>query len=153
MLNGLSLNRAACYGMPHLGAHYEGEGVNSHTVDYGASCAVCGKRAAHAHHEPPKGMGAGGAYLTIEGNPRHEDGRCFIRRYRVRPSLIALCAECHNDRHSGRLSCEWRFDEGWLQSWLDGELLDMGINAHSDELYDYGRWVFERDGREWEIRR
>lgn len=146
MLNGMSLDRAVCYGVPHLGAHYETDNVNSHTLDEGAYCAVCGRPAAHAHHEPPKGIGAGSAYLTIEGNPRHEDGRCFVRTYRIRPSLIALCAQCHADRHSGLLAINWEFDDDWAQSWLDGALLDMGIHPHSDELFDYGKWLFWRNG-------
>ena len=88
--SGLSDHPSACCGMPHLGARYTGRGVNAYRLDEGAPCAFCGRPAAHAHHEPPKGTGGGVLHL---GTPHGV--------FDLRPALVALCPECHDARHAG----------------------------------------------------
>lgn len=134
LLKGFSVDRAICYGMPHIGCHYESSSVNSHKLNENALCAVCGAPAVHAHHEPPKGMGAGSAYFKIG-------------EHKLRPSLIALCENCHYDRHSKGLKIRFKLnDDETTNRWLQGELLDKGITPHSPEIYEYGYWVIYDDG-------
>lgn len=118
------------HGMPHLGAHYETADVNSHTLDDGAYCAFCGARAVHAHHEPPKQMGGGNSYRELGG-------------VEIRPALIALCAECHAARHSGRLRIEWVWlDVASMNEWNSGFPLENGFVPHDLLLFEIGYWQF-----------
>lgn len=148
-LNGLSVNRAICYGMPHLGAHYETNSVNSHRINSHAFCAVCGKRAAHAHHEPAKGMGAGKSIFRIDCMSDFDTNSdsISISTFVLMPALIALCPQCHADRHSFTLRFQWVFDNDNLtEQWLTGKLLKDGIEPHSSLLYQYGHWCIYNGG-------
>lgn len=122
------------YGMPHHMCHYETNAVNSHKLDEGAWCGCCGKKAAHAHHEPPRGIGGGKSFLELGGKL-------------LRPGLIALCAQCHDDRHFSDLRIEWVFDDGCADEWFSGWPLERGyFRPHDPILYEMGEWRFMRNG-------
>lgn len=132
-LRGLSIPKAELYGKPHVGAHYEGNGVKSHKADEGARCLVCHAQSQSVHHAPPLSVGREFALVTDNG--------IFV----LKPSLFALCGSgttgCHNGFHGGaRFVPEWvwRSDEAAC-AWWSGELLAR-MEPHSPELYDYGFW-------------
>lgn len=122
------------HGMPHFGCEYKNGKVNSHALLEGAYCAVCGKPAQHAHHEPPRGIGGGNSYRELSG-------------VKLKPALIALCAHCHHDRHSAGLTIEWHWtDKPSEEEWESGWPLKVGFPPHSELLYDLGRWEFYNNG-------
>lgn len=134
LLRGLSVREASCFGMPNLGAHYEGRSVRSNRLDDDARCAVCGRPATNAHHVPPVGMGARNAKFELHGHV-------------LRPALIALCGSgttgCHGEVHSGRILVEWEWcAEEYEVAWWQGLLLEM-FGPASPRLYEFGRWTFE----------
>ena len=138
---------SACCGMPHLGARYTGPGVNAYRLDDGALCAFCGRPAAHAHHEPPKGTGGGVLHLATPHGV-----------FDLRPALVALCPECHEARHAkggdGRLSVRWEWDTPLLaMAWWRGDVLAGGTEPHSPELFGSGRYALYRMGYRVEVRR
>lgn len=134
LLRGMSIDKARLFGMPHVGCHYAGNSVNSHKLYRGTRCAVCGETASDAHHEPQKGMGGG------KGLPMHG--------YVLRPALLALCPQCHHDRHFGRLSFVWFWrDEETEIDWASGKLLRDGFKPHDPELFRLGYWVALVDGK------
>ena len=147
-LRGLSYETAKLYGMPHIGAHYSRDDVDA-TAWAGAyrECAACGKTGGpHSkHHEPPKGKGRIFLLCTPLGQ--------FV----LKPALIDLCGSgttgCHGERHGGRLKIRWEWDsDEHEEKWWNGYWLSHGVAPHSRKLFDYGRYVFERAGREWEVR-
>lgn len=142
----MSDHPSACCGMPHLGARYTGPGVNDYRLDDGAACAFCGRLAAHAHHEPPKGTGGGVLHLaTPEGT------------FDLRPALIALCPECHESRHAKggpeRLGIRWEWDDPiQAMRWWRGGMLAGGTEPHSPDLFGSGRYALTRMGYRVEVR-
>lgn len=147
-LQGHSLERAALYGMPHIGARYVGEGDRT-KIDEGALCPFCGKPAENAHHAAPKGLGGGGRVRVM----RTEWGW-----FPLRSALVAVCGRgnasgCHGGLHSGLLCVRWEWDapeDGEL--WESGWLLSHGVEPHSPALYGRGRWVLSDGRSETEIR-
>ena len=144
-LKGLSYPVASLYGMPHLGAHYTADDVNRYEVEDGAFCALCGRPYPNAHHEPPKGKGRNFLLSTPMG------------RFVLKPALIALCGSgttgCHGDRHNGKLGIRWEWDSDEnAGKWWDGYWLSRFYTPHDSRLFELGRYVFEKEGREWEIR-
>ena len=134
----VSRHKALLYGMPHIGAHYERDDVNSHRLDDGALCAVCGRRATQAHHCPPKSTGRSVLMRTEWGQ--------FV----LKPALIALCAECHARVHRHEIEPRWIWnDDECLEEWAAGYLLSHGYPAHSPRLNELGRWFFARMGGPW----
>lgn len=132
-LNGKSVERARLYGMPHAGAEYVGDSTDSYRRK-GDRCVICGCRASHVHHDPPRGMGGGG-YLDLGG-------------HRLRPALFALCPTCHLKRHYGRLVITWEwFLPTYEDMWATGFMLESGlVEPHDPQLYEYGRWAVYVDG-------
>ena len=137
LLRGLSVASASKFGMPNVGAHYEGRGVRTNRLDDGALCAFCRRPATNAHHVPAVGMGARNATFELYG-------------HKLRPALIALCGSgttgCHGECHSGVMSVEWVWDEEeFAEAWWRGELL-RELGPASPLLYDYGYWAIKRPG-------
>lgn len=136
LLQGLTVRQARAFCAPSVGASYAGRSVRSNRLDEGARCAVCGRPATNAHHEPPVGMGGGRARLALNG-------------VAMRPALIALCGSgttgCHGKVHSGALRLEWAFDsdeeeELWWRGWFAPEVYEAGAAG-------LGRWeVRDRAG-------
>lgn len=136
MLRGLTVRQAECFGKPHFMASYSHG--DAHSLDPGASCAVCGRPAESAHHEPPKGFGGGRRTWAM---------RTPMGTFVLRPALIALCGSgttgCHGKRHSGLLRIDWEWDDGrWEEAWWSGEMLSK-IEPHDPGIYEYGRWVVD----------
>lgn len=129
----VSREYAMLYGMPHMGAHYKSDNVNSHRLDEGALCSVCGRMAQHAHHCPPKSK-ARSILLQSEWG-----------QFVLKPALIAVCAECHARIHRHEIQPKWLWNnEEDARLWADGYLLAHGYCAHSEKLNELGRWFFER---------
>lgn len=139
VLNGVPFDVASRFGMPHIGARYLRDDVDSHKMHDGAVCPVCKKPATNVHHEPPKG--AGGRY-------RQFTMYAPWGRFILKPALIAMCGSgtrgCHGSRHSGdvRITWEW-FDDADAERWWTGELLSHGYLPHDEKLYDLGCWRIE----------
>lgn len=138
LLRGLSVATASKFGMPCVGAHYEGSGVRTNRLDDGARCTFCRMPATNSHHVPAVGMGAGNATFTLHG-------------YRLRPALIALCGSgttgCHGECHSGLMRIEWRWDsDEYAEAWWMGDLL-REYGPANPLLFGYGEWVIERPGK------
>jgi len=147
-LNGRPYETAKLYGMPHIGAKYYREHVDAtkFTGDY-RRCACCGKTGgAHSkHHEPPKGRGSSFILKTPMG------------RFVLLPALIDLCGSgttgCHGDRHNGDLGIRWEWDsDEYEEKWWDGTLLSRGMKPNGAWLFEYGRYIFSKGDREWEVR-
>lgn len=139
-LRGLSYAKAKLCGMPHLGASYAGGGIERTRLGDGALCALCGRPATNAHHEPPR---SNGAFLlpTKWG--------MFV----LKPALIALCGSgttgCHGARHDRRVAFEWRWADADAEAlWWSGYLLSHGYPPHSRRLLDLGGW-YAGSGDEW----
>ena len=144
-LKGLSYQVASLYGMPHLGGEYWADGVDSYRRAEGSCCAVCGRPRPNVHHEPPKGKGRSFLLSTPMGQ--------FV----LKPALIALCGSgttgCHGDRHAGKLKIRWEWDsDEYAEKWWNGHWLSHGIKPHDPRLFQLGRYVFEKEGKEWEVR-
>ena len=84
-LMGWSYDKAKSCGMPCVGARYTADDVRKYELVEGALCTVCGKPATDVHHEPNGRMPF--CMKTKWG--------LFV----LKPSLIALCRECHEKRH------------------------------------------------------
>lgn len=146
-LRGLSYEKAKLYGMPHLGCVYASGniGATAWASGYGA-CACCGKpgKSGHSrHHEPPR---SNGTFLLVT-----EWGRFVLY-----PALMNLCGSgttgCHGLRHQNRLKIRWEWDsDEFERKWWRGEFL-KAHPPHWAGLFDYGRYVFELDGKERELR-
>lgn len=133
VLNGTSYAKASCYGMPHVGAAYGGGSVDSHERIPFARCAVCGRPATNAHHEPPKGTSP---VFLLRGK---------LGTFALRPALIALCGSgtmgCHGKRHRGEVAFRWVWDDGEMEAaWWDGTLLSHGMIPHEHDIYRHGHW-------------
>lgn len=135
-LRGRTAEAFGLLGKPCLGARYEGRG-DRHALLDGARCVLCGRRAANAHHCPPKGMGGGTFRLAT---PRGE--------FALRPPLFAVCGSgnasgCHGLFHAGRAKARWVWDDPAFEAaWLDGSLLE-GRGPNSPGLYAFGRYEIE----------
>ena len=144
VLMGVPYGTASKFGMPHVGASYARDNVDTNALDEGAVCAVCGMRATNSHHEPPRGMGGRHRQFTL-----HSPWGRFV----LKPALIALCGSgttgCHGNRHEGLWRAEWRWDSDEdAEAWWSGRLLSHGYEPHSPKLYDHGSWaIVGRDGR------
>lgn len=139
-LCGTPLEIASSFGMPHVGARYTADNVNRYRLEDGARCAVCGRPATNAHHEPPKGSGGKHRQFTM-WTP--------WGRFILKPALIALCGSgttgCHGMRHEGRVSFTWEwYDEKDAERWWSGELLSHGYSPHDPMLNELGYWRVER---------
>ena len=126
----VSRQRAALYGMPHIGCEYVGSRYRM-TQDY---CAVCGMRATNCHHIVPRGLGETIRLETPKGT------------WEMRSPLIALCGTgttgCHGRFHAGLLKARWVWDGDYEDAWWDGSLL-AEIEPHDPLLYAYGRWEID----------
>lgn len=130
----VSRPRAMLYGMPHIGAWYQSDNVNSHKLVPGASCSVCGHRATQAHHCPPKSTARSILLMSEWG------------RFVLKPALIAVCAKCHTAIHRHEIIPTWEWDdEELVEQWASGYLLSHGYPAHSVKLNELGHWVFKRN--------
>lgn len=133
-LRGLSYEVASKYGMPHLGCFYSNSRIDSHRRHDGAPCAVCGKIASNAHHDPPRRHG-----LFVMETP--------MGAFVLRPALIAVCGSgttgCHNGFHGGaryEARWEWLTDEA-ARKWWSGWFLSHGYEPHDPRLYQFGCWL------------
>ena len=146
-LRGLSYPKASLYGMPHIGAKYwrEDMAATKWAGDY-RKCACCGKVGGmhNRHHEPPRGNGT----FLLE-TPKGK----FV----LFPALIDLCGSgttgCHGMRHNGLLRISWEWYEDWsAEDWWDGTFLSTPYHEpHGEWLWKHGRYVFETDGKKWEV--
>lgn len=128
--NGLAYNRASLYGMPHLNC-------TPHGID--GRCAICGRRATEKHHMAP--IGKGNKYLTVQTS----DGPL-----RMESALVALCHECHDKfpPQGWEYSVDWYWkDQRSADLFWSGTLYAMGIKPHSEELFDYGFYIFRANGK------
>lgn len=129
-LNGLSYDRASLYGMPHI--HCTPHGIEGR-------CAICGRRATEKHHMAPKGTGA--KYLTFTA------GETVIR---MESALVALCHRCHDKFKPQGTEYEvnwyWK-DQRSANLFWSGALFEKGITPHSEDLYEYGFYIFRSNGR------
>lgn len=137
LLRGLPVDTAQKFGMPSIGAHYEGRGVRTNRLDDGARCAFCRRPATNAHHVPAVGMGSRNATFTLHG-------------FKLRPALIALCGSgttgCHGACHNGGMRIDWVWDEDeYAMDWWSGDLL-REYGAASPMLYEYGHWEIWKHG-------
>lgn len=149
-LRGLSYETAKLYGMPHIGCRYYRDDVNATAwIDSDErKCAACGKvnGMQSKHHEPPKGKGRTFLLVTPMG------------KFVLKPALIDLCGSgttgCHGDRHNGRLSVRWEWDSDEYEAqWWSGYLLSRPYHEPNGKwLYNFGCYVFEREGVSWEYR-
>lgn len=144
-LNGLSYERAECYGKPHLGkAYYQPYRMGGNRLDVGATCAVCGKPACNSHHQPPRSSGSS-LFGWWRGEP-----------IELLPALVSVCgmgnaAGCHAHLHSGRYRLEWRWDcIEHAQDWWTGELFRQGYKPHDKRLYRLGAWHLVNAKQGWE---
>lgn len=133
---GLSLDRAECYGKPHVGAYYASSNVNSNRLHHGAMCAVCGKPATNSHHHPPKGTAS---TFKLE----YPDGSYQV----LRPSLLAVCGSgttgCHGLIHQRKVRIRWEWDDlAYQEQYWQGLI---GSKPHDPILYRFGHWVIEID--------
>ncbi len=144
-LRGRTAEAFSMLGKPCVGARYVGSG-DSHILDPDARCLVCGRLAANAHHEPPKGMGGGSFTL--------ETPRGF---FALRPPLLAVCGlgnatGCHGGLHSGRIRARWEWDSEILErDWLEGRMRPE-LYGNDPLLFSMGRYVLEAGGMEMEVR-
>lgn len=128
----ITINQSQPWGMPHVGARYIGA-TKRWAPDEEAVCAVCGRLATNAHHEPQRGTCGVSTLVTDYG------------RWTLQPALIALCGSgttgCHGLRHSGRLSFRWVWDnEQAREDWFSGFLLASGFMPHDERLFTLGHW-------------
>lgn len=142
VLRGASYAHASCCGMPHIRAAYTADDIRRYRHDGGA-CPVCGMPIRNAHHEPPRSFGS---FLLRTPTGIHV----------LKPALIGLCGSgttgCHGLVHSGAISIRWEWDsDECAERWWTGELLKR-LEPHDRALYDMGRWVFSKRGREIEYR-
>lgn len=133
LLRGLSVDVAECYGKPHINAWYikHSDSLNSYRFDHNAFCAICLDRATNVHHCPPKSK-----------------GKFILHGHVLRPALFALCGSgvsgCHGKIHQRLIVPKWYWGSvEYAEAWWNGELLEMH-EPHSEELYRYGTWVFEK---------
>lgn len=129
---GLAYDRASLYGMPHI-----------HCTPYGITgqCAVCGRWATEKHHAAPKGNGGGMRYLTVQTD--HGP-------LKLESALIALCHECHDKfpPQGTEYAVKWVWkDQRSADLWWSGTLFRMGVEPHSDDLYEYGFYAFSAHGK------
>lgn len=145
MLKGRTVRAFSMLGKPCVGAEYAGNG-DAHRLEAGARCFICGRPAANAHHEPPKGMGGGAFRLDTPNGPRI-----------LRPPLLAVCGSgnacgCHAMLHKGIAKVRWEWDsELFEREWLEGRL-DEELYENDERLFAMGRYMVEVGGGEKEVR-
>lgn len=131
-LGGLSYEKAALFGMPHVGAAYHKGGYKL-TQSY---CCICGAPASNCHHVVPRSVRNSFDLIT--------DSDTFS----LRSPLFALCGSgttgCHNGFHGGAwLKARWVWDSQASQNaWWNGLFLRLH-KAHSPFLYCFGHWEIE----------
>ena len=139
--HGLSREKAALYGLPHIGAHYAQKGAKwkrdgarkyERTQEW---CFVCGRPARNCHHVVPVSNGQVFELDAKSGS------------WPLRSPLFALCGSgttgCHVMFHSGRPKARWAWDEPEFEdAWWSGELL-ASYAPHHPALYCYGQWEIE----------
>ena len=134
-LCGLDLDTASKFGMPHIGGHYNGAGLDTYhrTSD---ACTICGRPATNLHHDPPRSKG----FFVLQTK-----WGAFV----LRPALIALCGSgttgCHNDFHGGsryKARWIWHSDEA-AEKWWSGWFLSHGYQPHDPRLFEHGHWEIE----------
>lgn len=142
-LNGISRQKAECYGKPHILAEYTADDVRKYRHDEGL-CPLChSELICNTHHQPDR----------HSFNLKTEWG-IFV----LKPALFGLCGSgttgCHGLIESNRLSVEWRWDsEEYADRWWSGYTLSHGLKPHDERLYRMGCWVFTyKDGAEREYR-
>lgn len=130
-LQGLPLQRAECYGKPHIGARYKHKDLRDHASYERTTneCPICGQPATNTHHLSPRSTSK---IFTLQGHT-------------LRSALIALCgfgnvSGCHGKFHKHHLEAYWNwYGYEYAESWWEGEML-REIEPHSPELYEYGYW-------------
>ena len=147
-LRGMSYEKAKLYGMPHIGCKYRRDDIAATAFDSDVRrCAGCGRtNGKHdRHHEPPR---SNGSFLLVTP----------IGQFVLKPALIDLCGSgttgCHGERHNGKLKIRWEWDSPeYEEKWWSGYFLSRPFHEpHGKWLYQYGRYVFERNGQSWEYR-
>ena len=140
-LRGLQSFKAECYGKPHISCYYKSDGVNTHRIEQGAECAICGRPATNAHHWPPKGTAP---LFTLND-------------VKLKPALIALCGDgttgCHGAWHAGRFDALWKWDcDELAEEWWESGF--CGLAPHDPMLYKFGCWELYdmQEGRIWQVR-
>lgn len=141
-LHGISIEKAALYGLPHIGARYAQEGKKwsrsgarryEKTCDF---CFICGRPSTNCHHVVPLSCGQVFELETPRGT------------FPLRSPLFALCGSgttgCHNGFHgAARFKAAWSWDDPEFErAWWDGRLLSQ-YPPHSPQLYNYGAWLIE----------
>ena len=156
-LRGLSYKTVKLFGMPHIGAWYNSENVKDYDHDEYVPCACCGRPASNVHHEPPRGKSSCIDPKTGKKIPGSFLLATPMGKFVLLPALICLCGTgttgCHGDRTANRTKIRWEWDsEDDERKWWDGTFLKTGLSPNGAWLWDHGRYVFSRDGVEWEYR-
>ena len=144
-LKGRTVRAFSMLGKPCVGAAYTGKG-DAHRLEVGAACCICGRPAANAHHEPPKGMGGG---LFRMDTPKGQIA--------LRPPLLAVCGfgntlGCHGQLHAHCVKVRWEWDkEIYERHWLEGRFRPEWYR-NDPILFAMGRYVIDLDGCEKEVR-
>ena len=69
-------------------------------------------------------------------------------------AACGITTGCHGKRHNGLLRIRWEWDDEVIErKWWNGFLLSHGYAPHCPQLFDFGRYVLEADGKTWEVRR
>lgn len=127
VLNGTSYENAKSFGAPHFMARYTGSGYGSYKRDPDAVCFVCGRPATETHHAPYRD------YFAL---------RTKWGTFVLKPALVALCRECHEDIEHSRKHLVWVWNSDEIERmWWSGYILSHGYKPHSEHLYKLGRWT------------
>ena len=139
--NGLSRDKAECFGKPHINAWYTGNGesVDKYTFDHQAIDIITHQQPTNTHHIVPRGTAR---FITIPSQYG-----VFV----LKTALIAVRGSgtwgVHGAFHRHEIKMTWEWDSPeYEEQWWNGYLLSHGYPPHSKELYKLGRWVIDVRG-------
>lgn len=148
VLHGIPKPLASLMGMPHVGAYYRKEDYNTQTIEPGARCVLCGRRAIEAHHVVPRGELRGFTLNSQYG------------RFVLLSPLFAVCRSCHELFPSGYklnppvIDVEWVWDSKEFETnWWNGYFLSRNPISNNPELFSCGHYILtdKRNGTTKEI--
>ena len=141
-LHGVPYERAACYGKPHIFAHYSADDVRRYEHD-DEVCPICHKRLIeNTHHQPDRHS------FNLK-----TDWGIFV----LKPALFGLCGSgttgCHGLIEANIIKVRWVWDsDEFKDAWWNGFTLSHGFKPHDRRLYTQGAWEFTRNDKKWRWR-